>query len=129
MRAFLSLLGAMFAAGAGLFVVQSFGFRPELTLAALAWGGAVFGFLNFMMLEGFNGFADKFSMGAFFKTVLGMGVVFGALQLLTFYSNQAPMVASQSSHVLSTACFMAAIAAFAGVGHYLGGLLSGAKDD
>ena len=124
MRTLISFVGSMIAAAAGLYAAnQFFGFRPELTFTAIALCGAVVGFLNVIVLELVNAFRSK-PILAVPAACLGTGAFFGGLQLLTFYSNQAPTVASPGTFIITTALVMAFVGACAGAGHMLGGMLS-----
>ena len=132
MRSFLSFVGSIAATTAGLFTLQSFGFRPELSAEILLWSGAVFGFINWMVIEGWNAFKPSLTAITVIKSAFAMGIAFSLLSLLTFFSNQAPVGVDPATTILTLGANMFALTLFSGVGFWFGGFVGnsfGAKND
>ncbi len=123
MRSLLSFIGSLATTTAGIFVLHSLGFRPELSTDVLLWAGAVFGFINWMVIEGWNAFRPSLTVTTAFESAFVMGSAFALLTLLTFYSNQAPVGVNMTSAILTTGGNVFALTLFSAVGFWFGAVL------
>lgn len=132
MRSFLSFVGSIAATTVGFFALQKVGFRPELSPEIVLWSGAVFGFINWMVIEGWNAFKPSLTAITVVKSAFAMGTAFALLSLLTFFSNQAPVGVDPLSTILTLGANMFALTLFSGVGFWFGGAVGnkfGASND
>ena len=132
MRSFLSFVGTIAATTVGLFALNSAGIRPDISGYVLLWAGFSFGFINYMVIEGWNAFKPTLAPITALKAAAGMSVAFGLLTALSFFSNQPPVGVDMFTAVTNSAAYIGAITLFSGVGFWFGGMFGekfGAKND